>query len=457
MNQSNKGTAYWQELDRAHHWHPFTDTQALNAKGVRVITRAQGVYIWDSEGARMLDGMAGLWCANLGYGRRELVEAATRQMMELSYYNNFFQTTNVPGTELAAAIARVTPEGLDKIFFASSGSEAIDTAIRMVRLFWATEGQPEKTWIIARSNSYHGSTIGAVSLGGQKLMRAQGGPLLPDFAHVDQPYWYGEGGELTEEDFGLERARQIERTILDLGPDKVAAVFGEPIQGAGGVIVPPASYWPEVVRICRKYDVLLVADEVICGFGRTGTWFGSQTFGLAPDLMTMAKGLSSGYLPISAVAVGRRVADTLITRAGEFFHGFTYSGHPAAAAVALKNIELLHQEAIVERVRDDIGPYFQDRLATLNDHPLVGRIDGVGLIAGIALVDRKAPKTFFADPGQVGLICREHCINNGLIMRAIGDRMALSPPLVISRDEVDELVTLARKALDLTLADLGRA
>jgi len=456
MNLINKGTAYWQELDRQHHWHPFTDTQALNAKGARVITRSKGVYLWDSDGNRILDGMAGLWCVALGYGRRELVDAATSQMLELPYYNNFFQTTTVPSTELAAAIATVTPDGLDRVFFANSGSEAVDTAIRMVRTFWAVEGQPAKTWLIARKNSYHGSTIGGTSVGGQGAQRAQGGPNLPDIAHVDQPFWYGEGGDMSLEDFGLERARQIEDKILELGPDKVAAVFGEPIQGAGGVIVPPASYWPEVMRICRKYDVLLVADEVICGFGRTGNWFGAQTYGMTPDLMTMAKGLSSGYLPISAVAVGNRVADGLIAKAGEFCHGFTYSGHPAAAAVALRNIELLKSEGIVERVRSDIGPYFQEALASLADHPLVGKIDGIGLIAGISLVDSKSPKKFFAEAGKIGLICRDHCFNNGLIMRAVGARMVLAPPLVITKDEVDELVSLARKALDLTARDLGR-
>jgi putrescine aminotransferase len=400
--------------------------------------------------------MAGLWCVALGYGRRELVDAATNQMLELPYYNNFFQTTTVPSTELAAAIASVTPDGMDRVFFANSGSEAIDTAIRMVRTFWAVEGQPAKTWLIARKNAYHGSTIGGTSVGGQGAQRAQGGPNLPDIAHVDQPFWYGEGGDMSLEDFGLERARQIEDKILELGPDKVAAVFGEPIQGAGGVIVPPSSYWPEVMRICRKYDVLLVADEVICGFGRTGNWFGAQTYGMDPDLMTMAKGLSSGYLPISAVAVGNRVADSLIRKAGEFCHGFTYSGHPAAAAVALRNIELLTSEGIVERVRSDIGPYFQDALAGLADHPLVGKIDGIGLIAGISLVESKSPKTFFAEPGKIGLLCRDHCFNNGLVMRAVGARMVLAPPLVITKDEVDELVALARKSLDMTARDLGR-
>jgi putrescine aminotransferase len=221
------------------------------------------------------------------------------------------------------------------------------------------------------------------------------------------------------------------------------------------VIVPPKTYWPEVERICRKYDVLLVADEVICGFGRTGAWFGCQTFGFAPDLITMAKGMSSGYLPISGVAVGRRVADMLIENGGEFYHGFTYSGHPASAAVALATLDIMQDEKLVERVRDDIGPYFQNGLRTLLDHPLVGHIDGIGLIAGIALVKGKSPKKFFETADKAGLRCRDHSIAHGLMMRAVGDRMALSPPLVISHEEVDDLVRIVRRALDLTLAEIG--
>lgn len=454
MTPINKGTAWWQALDQRHHWHPFTDTKALNAKGTRVVTRGEGVYVIDSEGARILDGMAGLWCVNLGYGRDELIEAATAQLRELPYYNNFFQTSNLPSLELAARLASVTPPGLDRIFFANSGSEAIDTAIRMVRYYWQVAGKPGKTWLIARANAYHGSTVAGLSLGGQKEMRKQAPPLLGDIAHVGQPYWYGEGGEMSEEDFGLARAREIEAKILELGADNVAAVFGEPIQGAGGVIVPPPSYWPEVERICRKHDVLLVADEVICGFGRTGAWFGCETFGFRPDLLTMAKGMSSGYLPISAVAVGERVADALIENGGEFYHGFTYSGHPVAAAVALKTLDIMQDEGVVERVRDDIGPYFQAKLRELLDHPLVGHIDGCGLVAGVALVQAKSPKTFFEDGARVAVLCRDHAIANGLMVRAVGARLVLSPPLVIRREQVDELSAVLRRALDLALADL---
>ncbi|MBK1665150.1 aspartate aminotransferase family protein [Rhodospirillum rubrum] len=457
MTVVDRGTAHWQKLDADHHWHPFTNTKALNQKGARVIVRGEGVYLWDSEGNRILDGMAGLWCVNLGYGRAELAEAAAAQFATLPFYNTFFQTTHTPAVELAHLIASVTPGDLNHVFFASSGSEAVDTALRMARAYWVVAGKPSKTWVIGRKNAYHGSTLAGASLSGMSGMWKYGAPLVPDIAHIAQPYWYGEAdaAETDPEAFGLARARLLEAKILELGAENVAAFIGEPIQGAGGVIVPPASYWPEIERICRKYDVLLIADEVICGFGRTGSWFGSQTFGITPDIMTMAKGLSSGYLPISAVAVGNRVADELINGGGEFTHGFTYSGHPVSAAVAKRTIEILRDEKIIERVHDDIGPYFQERLRTLEDHPLVGKVDGVGLIAGIALVASKSPKRFFEKGDEVGLICRDHCFAEGLVMRAVGSRMVCAPPLIISRDEVDELVRLARRCFDLTLRDVG--
>ena len=285
-------------------------------------------------------------------------------------------------------------------------------------------------------------------------MHDQGGPLLSDVAHIAQPYWYGEGGDHTADAFGLAVAGALEEKILELGPERVAAFIGEPIQGAGGVIVPPATYWPEIQRICRKYDILLVADEVICGFGRTGKWFGAESFGITADLMSVAKGLSSGYLPISAVAVGRRVAEALIDAGTEFAHGFTYSGHPAAAAVALQTVRAMRTEGVVERVATDIGPYFQAKLHGLADHPLVGDVAGRGLIGGMALVKDKHNKVFFGEPGRVGLICRDHCFAQGLVMRSVGDRMVLSPPLVINRREIDTLFELAVKSLDLTLEDV---
>ena len=456
MSETSLNTQQVQQLDAEHHLHPFTNSGALNKKGARVIEKAQGVYLWDSEGNKLLDGMAGLWCVNMGYGRKELADVAYQQMQELPYYNTFFQTTHENAAQLAKEIASITPHDLNRIFFANSGSEAIDTILRLVRHYWAIEGKPYRNIIISRENAYHGSTLAGASLGGMGGMHAQGMHLVPGIEHIRQPYWYGEGGDMSEEEFGMACAQALEERILKVGPDNVAAFIGEPIQGAGGVIVPPANYWAEIQKICHKYDILLVADEVICGFGRTGKWFGSDTLNIKPDIISMAKGLSSGYLPIAAVAVGNRISDALIAHDDDFNHGYTYSGHPVSAAVALENIRLMKKENIIEYVGNDIGPYFQNALRErLGNHPLVGNIVGTGLIAGIALVKNKETKEFFADDIDIGTICRDHCFENGLIMRATGSRMVLSPPLVISRDEVDELIDKALLCFDLTLKSVS--
>ena len=443
------------EEDLAHHLHPFTDYKALAEEGGgRVITHADGVYLWDADGRRYLDGMAGLWCVNVGYGRRELVATAAQQMTELPFYNTFFKTTTPPAAELSRVLSDLTPGNFNHVFFANSGSEANDTILRMVRHFWHLEGKPERRVIISRRNAYHGSTTAALSLGGMDAMHRQGG-IIPDIVHVAQPYWYGEGGDMDPDEFGIQAAGAIEEKILELGAERVAAFIGEPIQGAGGVIIPPKSYWPEVQRICKKYDVLLICDEVICGFGRTGNWFGLESFGIEADFLTLAKGLSSGYLPISAAMVGDRVARTFIDKGGEFFHGFTYSGHPAACAVALKNIEIIRREGLVERVRDETGPYLAKALKSLDDHPLVGETRSMGLIGAIELVEDKGRRQQFDPPGKVGTICRDHCIDNGVIMRAVRDIMVLSPPLIITPQQIDEMLALARKAIDLTAKDIG--
>ncbi len=447
MITNHMSTAELQKLDAAHHMHPFTDANGLAAKGARVIKSAQGVWLTDSEGNRIIDGMAGLWCVNIGYGRPELGNVAKRQMDELSYYNTFFQTTHVPAIALAAELAKIAPEGMNHTFFAGSGSEANDTNIRLVRRYWQVKGQPEKRVIIARKNGYHGSTMGGGSLGGMSPIHAHGGKI-DGIHHIDQPDWWSEGGDMTPEEFGLARARLLEDAINEIGIDKVAAFIGEPIQGAGGVIVPPSTYWPEIQRICDKYGILLIADEVITGFGRTGNMFGSTTFGIRPHIMTIAKGLSSGYQPIGGSIIHDEVFK-VVAEGGELFHGYTYSGHPVASAVALENLRIIQEEGIVEHVRDVVHPYLKEKWDALTDHPMVGEAKLVGLMGSIALTPNKEKRAkFAAEAGTVGYKTRERCFANNLVMRHVGDRMIIAPPLVIKPEEIDVLIVRARKSLD---------
>jgi putrescine aminotransferase len=448
-------TAGWQAIDRRHFLHPFTDTRALHEAGARIITRADGVYLWDSNGEKLLDGMAGLWCVNVGYGRSELADVAAEQMRELPYYNSFFKTANPPVLALSELLAEVTPPHMNHVMFTGSGSESNDTIVRFVRRYWDVMGQPQRKTIISRWQAYHGSTVAGASLGGMKAMHAHGDLPIPGIVHIDPPYWYALGGELTPAEFGLKAAGWLEDKILELGADKVAAFIGEPIQGAGGVIIPPETYWPEIERICRQYGILLIADEVICGFGRTGQWFGCETFGFKPDMMAMAKGMSSGYLPIGGVMVADSIAQTMIERGGEFFHGYTYAGHPTCCAVAEKNIRIIRDEGLVERVRDDTGPYLQRRWRELGAHPLVGEARGIGFIGALELVRDKATRQRFDPLGDVGTICRDFCFANGLVMRAVWDTMIISPPLVMTHAEIDELIGLARHCLDLTADAVG--
>jgi putrescine aminotransferase len=443
-----------QTLDSAHYMHPFTDHKSLAAKGARIITKAEGVYIWDSEGTKIFDAMSGLWCVNVGYGRKELVDAAAKQMQELPYYNSFFQTTNVPAVKLAEKIINLAGDNYSHVFFSSSGSESNDTNLRMVRHYWTTLGQPERSVIISRNNAYHGSTVAGASLGGMGGMHAQGGLPIPGIVHIEQPYHYGLAPDEDRDAFGIRAASWLEDKILEVGADKVAAFIGEPVQGAGGVIIPPKTYWPEIQRICDKYGILLICDEVICGFGRLGKWFGSQLLGAKPDLMTFAKGVTSGYIPLGGVVVGKRVAEVLIEKGGEFNHGYTYSGHPVACAVALANIEILENEGLVDKVLNETGPYLAEKYAELSKHPLVGGTGTCGLVAGFVLMKDKQNHITFDESLEVGMICRGHCFANGLIMRAVGDRMIIAPPLVTTKAQIDEMMTLIYKCLNATLKDL---
>ena len=458
MTYQNFSLKQLQEVDARHHLHPFTDHKDLRASGSRMITRAEGPYIYDSEGNEILDGMAGLWCVNVGYGRHELAEAAYAQMKELPYYNSFFRCTTPTPVLLSQKLAEIAPAGISQVFYGSSGSEANDTALRLVRHYWALEGKPQKNIIISRKMAYHGSTVAGTSLGGMGAMHGQLGGAVPNIMHVMMPYAFELSlpGE-SEHDFGLRAAKAVEDAIIEAGPENVAAFIGEPIMGAGGVKIPPASYWPEIQRICRKYDVLLMLDEVITGYGRTGEWFAAQAMGIEPDTITTAKALTSGYQPLSALLVGDRIASTLVEKGGEFYHGYTYSGHPVACAVALANLDIIEKEGLVDRVREDTGPYFRKALTeALSGHGIVGEVRTFGLMGAIEIVKDKTTRERFPGDGEAAVVVRDHAIANGMMLRATGDTMILSPPLIWTQETIDMAVERIAKALDLAEADLRR-
>jgi putrescine aminotransferase len=446
----NHDVAELRRLDLAHHLPAQSDYRLQEALGgSRIITRADGCYIFDGDNTKILDGMAGLWCVNVGYGRKELADAAYEQMLELPYYNTFFKTATPPPVMLAAKIAEKMGGHLSHVFFNSSGSEANDTVFRLVRHYWTLKCQPQRQVFISRWNAYHGSTVAGASLGGMTYMHVQGNLPVPGVEHVMQPYSFNDGFGEDPDAFADRAVQAIEDRILAVGPENVAAFIGEPVQGAGGVIIPPESYWPKVEALCRKYGILLVCDEVICGFGRLGHWFGHQYYGIKPDIIAMAKGLSSGYLPISAVGVADFIVDELKAHDGDFVHGFTYSGHPTACAVALKNIEIMERENLIERTRLDTGPYIAKAMATLNDHPLVGEVRTLGLIGAIEIVSKKGTNQRFGGAeGTAGPIVRDACIANGLMVRGIRDSIVFCPPLIISHAEIDEMVAIIAKSLD---------
>ena len=448
MAYLNRTTEQWQEIDSAHHLHPFTDYKSLAKEGSNIIVKADGVYLTNTDNKQFLDAMSGLWCVNVGYGRKILADVAYKQMQELPYYNSFFKTATAPSIELAQQLAEISPGDLNHAFFSSSGSEANDTVVRMVRRYWDLKGQPNKKTFISREYAYHGSTMTGMSLGGMTAMHEQGG-MMPGFAHVMPPYWYKYGQEMSPEEFGVFTANKIEEKILELGAENIAAFIGEPIQGAGGVIIPPETYWPRVQEICSKYDILVVVDEVICGFGRTGNWFGSDTYGINPDIITMAKGISSGYIPLSGIMVGKRVSDVLIDEGGEFYHGYTYSGHPVACAVAIENLKIIREENLIENSKNT-SVYLNEKMKEIADHPLVGEVRMKSYIGCVELVKDKEKGTMFEDTGTVGTICRDYCIENGLIMRAVRDGMIFCPPLIFSKNHIDELVEKLKKSLDQT-------
>ena len=454
IDRSTETLREWQRRDAAHFLHPFTDFKALADAGTRLIVRAEGPYIYEQSGHELLDGMSGLWCCGLGYTQPEIVEAVYTQLKQLPFYNSFFQCTHDSAVTLAERLTAVAPGVMPAVFFTNSGSEANDTILRLVQRYWALVGEPERRFVIARRRAYHGSTIAAASLGGMDFMHVQF-ERLPYIVHVTPPHWFDEGGELSPAEFGVAAAREVEKKIDELGANKVAAFIGEPIQGAGGVLIPPNTYWPEIARICRERNILMIADEVITGFGRTGRWFGSQHYGIAPDLVTFAKAVTNGFQPLGGVLVGERVARVLTSSGGEFAHGFTYSGHPAACAAGVATLDIHEREKIAERVRLELAPYFQARLRELADHPLVGEVRGLGALGALELVPSKPSRKRFDKVGTVGTTCRDLCVKNGLVMRAVGDTMILAPPLVLERTHVDELIEKARRSLDDTAKAIG--
>jgi len=455
MAYLNRTTKQWQDIDTAHHLHPFTDYKSLAKEGSNIIVKADGAHLINTDDKQFLDAMSGLWCVNVGYGRKNLADVAYKQMQELPYYNSFFKTATAPSIELAQQLAEIAPNDLNHAFFSSSGSEANDTVVRMVRRYWDLKGKPNKKTFISREYAYHGSTMTGVSLGGMTAMHAQGG-MMPGFDHVMPPYWYKYGADMSPEEFGLFTANKIEEKINEIGPENVAAFIGEPIQGAGGVIIPPDSYWPRVQEICNQYDILLVVDEVICGFGRTGEWFGSNTYNIKPDIITMAKGISSGYIPLSGIMVGDRVTETLIDEGGEFYHGYTYSGHPVACAVAIENLKIIREENLIENSRKT-SVYLKERMNEIAEHPLVGEVRMKSFIGAVELVKDKDKRIMFEETGVVGGICRDYCIENGLVMRAVRDGMIFCPPLIFNNNHIDELVEKLKKSLDQTHAHISKS
>jgi putrescine---pyruvate transaminase len=447
-------TAQLRQLDQAHYLHPFTDLHRYSRSGGRIVTRAEHVYIYDSDDNKMLDGMSGLWCCNLGYSQTAIKDAIFAQLQELPYYNNFFQCANQPAVELARAMVEVTPAHLNHVFFTNSGSEANDTNLRLVQRYYQLLGKPEKHLIISRKNAYHGSTIASSSLGGMKFMHEQ--TLGLDYIHhINQPHWFAEGADEDPQDFGRRVARELEEKIAELGEDRVAAFIAEPVQGAGGVIIPPDSYWPEIKRICAQHDILLIMDEVICGFGRTGNWFGCQTYDLQPDLMTFAKAVTNGYLPLGGVMVGDRVAEVLLGHEGEFAHGLTYSGHPVACAAAIATINLYRKKKIVESSSSKLAPYFRERLQSLREHRIVGEVRTLGMLGAVELVRDKSSRQRLAPEAAGAVYCRNQAITAGLMVRQTGDSMIIAPPLICNHREIDNLVSMLAQALDETAVHYG--
>ncbi|MBD9443325.1 aminotransferase [Pseudomonas sp. PDM04] len=443
--------------DIAHHLHPQTNLRLHEQLGPLLIERGEGIHVFDDQGRRYIEGMSGLWCATLGFSQPRLAEAAYAQLLKLPYQQTFAHRSHGPAADLAAELIAHAPAGLGKVVFQSSGSEAIDTAIKFVRYYHIALGKPHKTRLIARHRSYHGTTLAAASLTGLPNMHKGWGDPLADVIHVRCPHFYRQGlpGE-SEEAFSTRLAEELEQTILDAGPETIGAFFAEPVMGTGGVIVPPAGYFAKVQAVLRKYDILMVADEVICGFGRTGYYWGCQAMGIQPDMLTCAKGLSAAFQPISALLVSDQVYQVIADQSnalGGLGHGYTYGGHPVAAAVALETLRMYDELAIVEHVAE-VAPAFQAGIKALADHPLVGEARGIGLMAALEFVADKHTRAPFPAELKVASKVSDVLQRNGVLLRALGDTLVMAPPLIVDADQIQTILKAVAQALDEILAGI---
>ncbi|MDX3924289.1 MAG: aspartate aminotransferase family protein [Shinella sp.] len=444
--------------DIAYHLHGYTNAVKHEETGPLVIDRGEGVYVYDNSGKRYIEAMAGLWSVALGFSEKRLVKAAAAQMERLPYYHTFSHKSHGPVIDLAEKLVSLAPVPMSKVFFTNSGSEAIDTALKLIWYRSNALGEPTRKKIIVRNRAYHGVTIAASCLTSLPNNHNSFDLIVPGVLRMTCPHHWREAlPDESEEAFATRLARELEETILAEGPETIAAFFGEPVMGAGGVVVPPRTYWEKVQAVLEKYGILLVADEVICGFGRTGKMFGSETFAIRPDIMVMSKQLSSSYLPASALMINEKVYQPIREesgRIGTLGHGFTAGGHPVPAAVALETIRIIEEEGLVEHAAA-VGGRLQAGLRTLLDHPLVGEVRGTGLIAAVELVTDRQAKTGLAEPGQLGALANAQLQQGGVISRNMGDALAFCPPLIISEGQVDELLAAFRKGLDATLAGLS--
>jgi 4-aminobutyrate--pyruvate transaminase len=442
--------------DVAYVVHAYTNLRRHEQDGPMVISKGKGIHVYDENGKEYIEGLAGLWCAGLGFDEKRLVKAATEQMEKLPFYHTFASKANEPTALLAEKLVSHLPKPLAKVFFANSGSEANDTAVKMVWYYNNALGRPEKKKIISRQKGYHGVTVAAASLTGLAYAQNDFDIPIKNILHTGCPHFYrfGEEGE-SEEAFAQRRAKELEDMILAEGPETVAAFIGEPVMGAGGVITPPKGYWEAVQKVCRKYDVLVICDEVICGFGRTGNWFGANTYNIVPDIMTMAKQLSAAYMPISAVGISQKVYDVIADNSNKratFGHGYTYSAHPVPAAVALETLKIYEERDIVSHVKR-VGPYMQEQLRKrFANHPLVGEVRGVGLIAAVEMVADRKTKALFDPAGKVGAYIANRATEHGLIIRPLVDALGFCPPMIITEKQIDQMLDRFAKALDDGLA-----